>query len=110
MKDRKSLQMSAPERTVAGRPAVQIAEAKAHFSALVKRAQAGEEIIILHGNEPACRLAPLAPRPQRRGGRLRHLMSDEDWQALIKAVEAPISEDELAEMEGKPLFGETGSA
>lgn len=99
--------MTASERTVGGKPAVKIAQAKAQFSALVKRAQAGEEIVILHGNAPACRLAPLEPRAKRRPGRLRHLMSDADWQALITAVETPMHEDELAEMEGKPLFGET---
>ena len=86
-----------------------IADARHRFSDLLARAEAGEKIIILRGNEPIARLTPLEPRPKRRPGRLRHLMSEADWQALIAAVEAPISEDEIAEMEGKPLFGETRS-
>lgn len=100
--------MAAPERGVGGKPAVKIAQAKAQFSELVKRAKAGEEIVILRGNEAVARLAPLEPRPKRRAGRLGHLMSDADWRALIAAVETPMSADELAEAEGKPLFGETG--
>jgi prevent-host-death family protein len=100
--------MAAPERGVGGKPAVKIAQAKAHFSELVKRAKAGEEIVILCGNEPIARLAPLEPRPKRRAGRLRHLMSDADWRALIMSVETPMSADELAEADGEPLFGETG--
>lgn len=98
--------MSASEPTSGGRPAVKIAQAKAQFSELVRRAQAGEEIVILHGNRPVARLAPLEPQPKRRPGRLRHLMSDGDWRALIDAVETPMSEDERAEAEGAPLFGE----
>ena len=99
--------MTTSERTLGGKPAVKIAQAKAQFSRLVKRAQVGEEIIILHGNEPVARLAPLEPRARRRPGRLRHLMSDADWQTLIAAIEAPMREDELDEAEGLPLFGET---
>lgn len=37
---------------------VQIAEAKAHFSALVERAEAGEEIVIARRGKPVARLIP----------------------------------------------------
>ena len=100
--------MTSPGRSVDRKAALNIAQAKARFSELVKRAEAGEEIVISRGNRPACRLTPLEPRPRRQAGRLRHLMSDADWRVLIAAVEAPMSENELAETEGatKPLFNE----
>lgn len=36
-----------------------IAEAKAHFSALVQRALMGEEVIIARDNKPVLRLVPM---------------------------------------------------
>jgi prevent-host-death family protein len=43
---------------------VQIAEAKAHLSALVERVEAGEEIIIARRGKPVARLIP-EPRTER---------------------------------------------
>jgi prevent-host-death family protein len=43
---------------------VQIAEAKAHLSALVERAESGEEIVISRRGKPVARLVP-EPRTQR---------------------------------------------
>jgi prevent-host-death family protein len=43
---------------------VQIAEAKAHLSALVERVEAGEEIIIARRGKPVARLIP-EPRDKR---------------------------------------------
>jgi prevent-host-death family protein len=43
---------------------VAIAEAKAHFSALVERAEAGEEIVIARRGKPVARLVP-EPRMTR---------------------------------------------
>jgi len=43
---------------------VQIAEAKAHLSALVERAESGEEIVISRCGKPVARLVP-EPRTQR---------------------------------------------
>jgi prevent-host-death family protein len=86
---------------------VTIHAAKTHLSALVARAEAGEEIIIARGDKPVAKLVPLhppAPEPpvkRRTFGCLRHLGSvgDEaldDW-----------TEEELAEWEeghpGDPL-------
>ena len=46
---------------------VNIHEAKTHFSRLVERAAAGEEIVIAKAGEPRARLVPLAePAPKRR--------------------------------------------
>ena len=45
--------------------AVTIHAAKTHFSALVARAEAGEEIIIARGDKPVAKLVPLvAPAPE----------------------------------------------
>ena len=43
-------------------------EAKTHFSTLLRRVAAGEEIVILNGGEPVARLVPFAPRGTRRLG------------------------------------------
>jgi prevent-host-death family protein len=43
---------------------VQIAEAKAHLSALVERVEAGEEIVIARRGKPVARLVP-EPRTKR---------------------------------------------
>jgi prevent-host-death family protein len=43
-----------------------IAEAKSHFSELVKRALLGEEIVIARDNKPLLRLAPVAEVKKKR--------------------------------------------
>lgn len=51
---------------------VTIGEAKTHFSRLVKRAEAGEEIVVRRGREPVARIAPLEKRGKVEGfGSLR---------------------------------------
>jgi antitoxin (DNA-binding transcriptional repressor) of toxin-antitoxin stability system len=46
-----------------------IAEAKSHFSELVKLALLGEEVVIARDNKPLLRLAPLTePKTERRPG------------------------------------------
>ncbi len=45
---------------------VNIHEAKTHFSKLVARAAAGEEIVITKAGEPMCKLVPIAERTQPR--------------------------------------------
>ncbi len=43
---------------------INIHEAKTHFSRLVERAEAGEEIVIARDGHPVARLVPLRPRKQ----------------------------------------------
>ena len=51
---------------------VNIHEAKTHFSRLVERAEAGEEIVIARAGRPVARLVPLRRRLQpRQGGQWR---------------------------------------
>ena len=49
-----------PERTV------NIHEAKTHFSKLIARVLAGEEIVISKAGKPVARLVPIAPKPKAR--------------------------------------------
>jgi prevent-host-death family protein len=45
---------------------VNIAEAKAHLSALVQKALTGEEVVIARDNKPLVKLVPLEPVAERR--------------------------------------------
>ena len=61
---------------------VNIHEAKTHFSRLVERAAAGEEIVIAKAGQPRARLVPLEhPRPKRRqGGSMKgKIWLADDW-------------------------------
>jgi prevent-host-death family protein len=46
---------------------VTIGEAKTHFSSLVRRAEAGEEIVVRRGRDPVARIVPLAKQGGVRG-------------------------------------------
>ena len=46
---------------------VTIHEAKTQFSKLVRRAEAGEEIVVRRGREPVARIVPLEKRGGVRG-------------------------------------------
>ena len=46
--------------------AVNIHDAKTHFSKLIERVQAGEEITIAKAGKPVARLSALVERPKRR--------------------------------------------
>ena len=43
-----------------------IAEAKSHFSELVKIAMLGEEVVIARGNKPLLKLVPIIPNEKKR--------------------------------------------
>ena len=54
---------------------VNIHKAKAQLSALIARAEAGEEIVIARANKPVVRLVPVAqPKVQRRLGEAKGLV------------------------------------
>jgi prevent-host-death family protein len=79
---------------------INIADAKAHFSEIIKRAEQGEEIIIGRGNKPVARLTPFE-RAERRPGQLKALLSAEQIEALLAAFDAPLSEGEQRALEGE---------
>jgi prevent-host-death family protein len=72
---------------------VNMHEAKTHFSRLVERVEAGEEIVIGRAGRPVARLVPLRQRPPvRMPGRWRgrvHMAPDFDVtdEALLDAFE-----------------------
>ena len=72
---------------------VNIHDAKTHFSRLVERAEAGEEIVIARAGRPVARLAPLRARTQPREpglwrGRVRISADfDQTDEALLDAFE-----------------------
>lgn len=63
---------------------VQIAEAKAHLSALLERVEAGEEIVIARRGKPVARLIP-EPRANRSAADVFR----EVWAAGGLDIEAP---------------------
>ena len=73
---------------------VNIAEAKAHLSALVDRAAAGEEIVLSRSGRPVARLMPLAERMPRQPGIRRVWQIPDDL--FLKSAE----EEELRAAEG----------
>jgi len=73
---------------------VNVHEAKTHFSKLLARAHAGEEIVIAKGGKPYARLVPLNVEEPRKPGLLRGVTLD-------KSFFDPLPEDELAAWEGE---------
>jgi prevent-host-death family protein len=75
---------------------VTIHKAKTELSKLIKRVEAGEEIIIARGAKPAAKLVPADTprRTPRRAGALKGLIS------LPDDVFDSLPEDELAAWEG----------
>ena len=73
-------------------------EAKTHFSKLIERAHAGEEIILAKAGKPYARLVPITSveKPKRKPGGLRVTgeIDDSVWFD-------PLPDDELDAWEGK---------
>jgi prevent-host-death family protein len=70
-----------------------VAEARAHFSELLDRAAAGEEIVIAKAGKPIVKLVPVKLEP-RRPGTAKH------WKIPHDLFLKPMSEEELAIAEG----------
>ena len=70
---------------------INIHEAKTHFSRLVERVEAGEELVIARAGRPVARLVPIAARTEpRMPGLLKgELRLAEDWDS--PAVNAEIA-------------------
>lgn len=74
-----------------GMATVTIHEAKTHFSSLIKRALAGEEIVVARGKEPLIRLQPLPPAGGARvGGRRKEFVKRvaDDFDAPLEDFDA----------------------
>ena len=82
---------------------ISLTEAKAQLTDLVRRAEAGEEVILTRRGTPVARIAPVAPRRPREGlaDRLRALAEE----ASAKARPGPCaarSQDFLYDEDGLP--------
>ena len=66
---------------------VNVHEAKTHFSRLLSRAHAGEEIIIAKAGKPYAKLVPLSPVKKRCSGIAKGAVTD--------AFFEPLPEEEL---------------
>ena len=78
---------------------VNVHEAKTHFSRLLDRAHAGEEIILAKAGKPYAKLVPIDPvsKQKRTPGRFKG-----EFGSVPDAVWFnPLPEDELAAWEGK---------
>lgn len=71
-----------------------IHEAKTHFSKLVRRAEAGEEIVVRRGNDPVARIAPLERKHSGVTG--RGSMKGEIW--MVSDEEMKKVDEEIADM------------
>ena len=78
---------------------VNVHEAKTHFSRLLERAHAGEEIILAKAGKPYARLVPMepVPKPKRTPGRFKGQFGPIPETVWFD----PLPEDELAAWEGK---------
>ena len=74
-------------------PMVNIHEAKTHFSNLIARVEAGEEIVIARDGVAVARLLPVQPSSRRVAGRDRGLFS------VPEDFDAPLTQDVLADFE-----------
>ena len=69
-----------------GAKSVNIHEAKTHFSRLVERVEAGEEIIIAKAGRPAARLVPIegARKPVKIGGLKAQVPVPDDFNTMFE--------------------------
>ena len=62
---------------------VNVHDAKTHFSKLLERAHAGEEIVLAKAGKPYAKLVPLtSDKPSRQPGRLKGLITDDFFEPL----------------------------
>ena len=75
-----------------------IAEFRANLSELLKRASAGEEIIIAKAGKPIVKLGAIKTPKYRELGKLAHMFTDAEIEEAIKAVSYdPNEENDYAE-------------
>ena len=82
---------------------VSVSEAKAQLTELVRRAEAGEEIVLTRRGRPVARIAP--ERPRRDPEQLMRLMKEIGEQGAAKALPGPCaarSADFLYDEDGPP--------
>jgi prevent-host-death family protein len=82
---------------------ISVTDAKGQLTELVRRAEAGEEVVLTRHGHPAVRLAPIVPNPDRSAR--RKIMEAARQSGAAKAVEGPSaarSQDFLYDDDGLP--------
>lgn len=69
---------------------ITVHEAKTHFSSILRRAVAGEEIVIARGGKPVARLVPVEPSLPREMG------VDRGKFEVPEDFDAPLPDDDLS--------------
>ena len=77
---------------------VNVHEAKSNLSRLLKRVEAGEEVVIARNGKPVARLAPFKKPGKRKPGALK---GNRIWEELSDLAIQPLPEDELEMWEGR---------
>jgi len=75
---------------------VNVHEAKTHFSRLLNRVEAGEEVTIAKAGRPVARLVPIAAATWKRP-----LGMDKGLVWIADDFDAPLPDDILADFEGR---------
>jgi prevent-host-death family protein len=71
-----------------------VGEAKAHFSALVKRAEAGEEVLVTRSGTPVARIVPV------KSAKERTFADDQGLGFVADDFNAPLPSDVLKQFYG----------
>ena len=66
---------------------ISITDAKGKLTELVRRAEAGEEIILTRHGHPAAKIAPMTPKPDRDWDEIMRRVKE--IQKRVKAIERP---------------------
>ena len=81
---------------------ISVSAAKDQLTELVRRAEAGDEVVLTRHGHPAVRLVPMSPKPDRA---MRRAALDELLRASVKATPGPSaarSQDFLYDDDGLP--------
>ncbi|HTA55147.1 MAG TPA: type II toxin-antitoxin system Phd/YefM family antitoxin [Candidatus Acidoferrales bacterium] len=71
-----------------------VGEAKAHFSSLIKSAEAGEEVVVTRGGTPVARIVPM------RAAKERSFANDEGLGFVADDFNAPLPPELLKQFYG----------
>ena len=77
--------------------AVGLFEAKTHFSELVARAEAGEEVVITRHNRPVAKLVPIAASRVDMAARRKAIASIDKLRRQLAERGVVITQDEIAD-------------
>ena len=82
---------------------VNMHEAKTHFSKLVERALAGEDIVVARAGKPCVRLVPVVeePLPPRTPGRFKGELGGMSYEDVMGPC---FTDEELEEFENASIF------